>query len=148
MEDLKKTIRRNKHLGMWAVEKLRLTGGGAEAISDVPAVGTIDLSAATCSVKFARTSTLRACPIARKDPMRLDELMLQAGKANARIARRFSRCRSSSARAILRRDDAGFDFPYNSAGCETASVCIAVSPASRLISAPAQYRAYSMDERT
>jgi hypothetical protein len=60
MDDLKKSIRRNKHLGMWPAEKLRLRGGGAEANSDAPAVGTIDLSAATCSAKFAGTSTLRA----------------------------------------------------------------------------------------
>jgi len=59
-DDWKKTIRRNKLLGMWAAEKLGITGRDAEAYSDALAVGTLDPSAATCSAKFARTSTLRA----------------------------------------------------------------------------------------
>jgi hypothetical protein len=41
-DDVKKTIRRNKLLGMWAAEKLGLVGGDAEAYSDALAVGTID----------------------------------------------------------------------------------------------------------
>ena len=47
-DDWKKTIHRNKLLGMWAAEKLGITGRDAEAYW------------ATCSAKFARTSTLRA----------------------------------------------------------------------------------------
>jgi hypothetical protein len=42
MDDLKKTIRRNKLLGMWAAEKLGITGREAEAYSDILAVGTLD----------------------------------------------------------------------------------------------------------
>jgi hypothetical protein len=41
-DDLKKTIRRNKLLGMWAAEKLGITGADAEAYSDAFAVGTLD----------------------------------------------------------------------------------------------------------
>jgi hypothetical protein len=41
-DEVKTTIRRNKLLGMWAAEKLGLTGGEAEAYSDAMAVGTID----------------------------------------------------------------------------------------------------------
>ncbi len=41
-DDLKKTIRRNKLLGMWAAEKLGITGPEAEAYSDALAMGTLD----------------------------------------------------------------------------------------------------------
>src|SRR6516225_6889455 len=41
-DDLKKTIRFNKLLGMWAAEKLRLTGRDVDAYSDALAVGTLD----------------------------------------------------------------------------------------------------------
>ena len=42
IDELKKTIRRNKFLGMWAAEKLGLVGQDAEAYSDALAVGTLD----------------------------------------------------------------------------------------------------------
>jgi len=42
-DDWKKTIHRNKLLGMWAAEKLGITGRDAEAYSDALAVGTLDL---------------------------------------------------------------------------------------------------------
>jgi hypothetical protein len=42
LDDLKRTIRRNKLLGMWAAEKLGLTGADAEAYSNDLAVGTVD----------------------------------------------------------------------------------------------------------
>jgi hypothetical protein len=41
-EDWKKTVRLNKLLGMWAAEKLGMTGPEAEAYSDALAVGTLD----------------------------------------------------------------------------------------------------------
>jgi hypothetical protein len=41
-DDVKQTIRRNKLLGMWAAEKLGITGQDAEAYSDALAVGTLD----------------------------------------------------------------------------------------------------------
>jgi hypothetical protein len=41
-DDWKKTIRLNKILGMWAAEKLGITGRDAEAYSDALAVGTLD----------------------------------------------------------------------------------------------------------
>jgi hypothetical protein len=40
--DWKKTVRLNKLLGMWAAEKLGITGREAEAYSDALAVGTLD----------------------------------------------------------------------------------------------------------
>jgi len=42
LDELKRTIRRNKLLGMWAAEKLGLTGADAEAYSNALAVGTLD----------------------------------------------------------------------------------------------------------
>ncbi|MGO8923952.1 MAG: ATPase inhibitor subunit zeta [Xanthobacteraceae bacterium] len=41
-DDWKKTVRLNKLLGMWAAEKLGITGVDAEAYSDALAVGTLD----------------------------------------------------------------------------------------------------------
>jgi hypothetical protein len=41
-DDWKKTVRLNKLLGMWAAEKLGITGREAEAYSDALAVGTLD----------------------------------------------------------------------------------------------------------
>ncbi|MFL6305723.1 MAG: ATPase inhibitor subunit zeta [Candidatus Sulfotelmatobacter sp.] len=41
-DELRKTIRRNKMLGIWAAQKLGLTGADAEGYSDALAVGTID----------------------------------------------------------------------------------------------------------
>ena len=41
-EDWRKTVRLNKLLGMWAAEKLGMTGPEAQAYSDALAVGTLD----------------------------------------------------------------------------------------------------------
>lgn len=41
-DDLKQMIRRNKLLGMWAAEKLGITGGDAVAYSDSLALATLD----------------------------------------------------------------------------------------------------------
>src|SRR5262244_443617 len=41
-DDLRKTIRRNKLLGVWAAEKLGLVGADADAYSDALAMDTID----------------------------------------------------------------------------------------------------------
>ena len=41
-DDLKKTIRRNKLLGMWAAEKLGLAGADAESYSHALAMDTMD----------------------------------------------------------------------------------------------------------
>src|SRR6516162_8908452 len=41
-DDWKKTVHRNKLLGMWAAEKLGITGQDGEDYSDTLAVGTLD----------------------------------------------------------------------------------------------------------
>ena len=60
--DWKKTVRRNKLLGMWAAEKLGIKGSDAAAYADALAAR-LTPSAATCSVEFARTSMPRRHPI-------------------------------------------------------------------------------------
>src|SRR5215468_11983905 len=42
LDELKRIIRRNKLLGMWAAKKLALASAEAEAYSDALAVGTLD----------------------------------------------------------------------------------------------------------
>jgi len=44
LDDLKTMVRRNKLLGMWAAEKLGLTGRDAKAYGDALAVGTLECS--------------------------------------------------------------------------------------------------------
>jgi hypothetical protein len=58
-EDWRKTVRLNKLLGMWAAEKLGMTGPEAEAYSDALAVGTLDPERSDVLSKV-RTLTLRA----------------------------------------------------------------------------------------
>ena len=41
-DELKKMIRRNMHLGLWAAEKLGLTGEDADAYAKALAVGTLE----------------------------------------------------------------------------------------------------------
>jgi hypothetical protein len=60
LDDLKRTIRRNKLLGMWAAEKLGITGRDADAYSDALAVGTLDPESSDVLSKIRRTSTPRA----------------------------------------------------------------------------------------
>jgi hypothetical protein len=54
MDDLKKTIRRNKLLGMWAAEKLRLVGRDADAYADALALGTLDPESSDVLSKIRR----------------------------------------------------------------------------------------------
>jgi hypothetical protein len=81
MDDLKKTIRRNKLLGMWAAEKLGLTGGDAETYSDALAVGTLDPERSDVFSKIRKD--FDAAGVVQSDEQILsvmNELMLQAGK--------------------------------------------------------------------
>jgi hypothetical protein len=79
-DDVKRTIRRNKLLGMWAAEKLGLVGEDAEAYSDTLAVGTIDPE---CSDVFSKIrKDFDAAGVVQSDEQILDvmnELILQAG---------------------------------------------------------------------
>jgi hypothetical protein len=79
-DDLKKTIRRNKLLGMWAAEKLRITGRDAEAYSDALAVGTLDAESSDVFTKIRKD--FDAAGVVQSDEQILramNEFTLQAG---------------------------------------------------------------------
>jgi hypothetical protein len=75
MTDWKQAVRRNKMLGLWAAEKLRITGQDAEAYSDALAVGTLDPEASDVLSK------------------------IRSRQSNAGNARRSVRCFDRSSRA-------------------------------------------------
>lgn len=80
LDDLKRTIRRNKLLGMWAAEKLGITGRDADAYSDALAVGTLDPESSDVLSKIRKD--FNAAGVVQSDEQILhvmNELMLQAG---------------------------------------------------------------------
>jgi hypothetical protein len=77
---LKMRIRRNKLLGMWAAEKLGITGAEAEAYSDALAVGTLDLQPSDVLTRIRKD--FDAAGVVQSDEQIqhvMNELMLQAG---------------------------------------------------------------------
>ena len=79
-DDVKQTIRRNKLLGMWAAEKLGMTGPDAEAYSDALAVGTLDPDHSDVFSKIRKD--FDAAGVVQSDEQILlvmKELMFQAG---------------------------------------------------------------------
>ena len=89
-DDWKKTIHRNKLLGMWAAEKLGITGRDAEAYSDALAVGTLDLERSDVLSKIRKD--FDAAGVVQSDEQILrvmNEFTLQAGigRSNSRIGR-------------------------------------------------------------
>lgn len=80
LDDLKRTIRRNKLFGMWAAEKLGITGRDADAYSDALAVGTLDPESSDVLSKIRKD--FNAAGVVQSDEQILhvmNELMLQAG---------------------------------------------------------------------
>ena len=80
LDDLKRTIRRNKLLGMWVAEKLGITGRDADAYSDALAVGTLDPESSDVLSKIRKD--FNASGVVQSDEQILhvmNELMLQAG---------------------------------------------------------------------
>lgn len=79
-DDWKKTVRRNKLLGMWAAGKMGMTGRDAEAYSDALAVGTLDPE---CSDVFSKIrGDFDVAGVVQSDEQILrvmNELTLQAG---------------------------------------------------------------------
>jgi len=96
-DDLKKTIRFNKLLGMWAAEKLRLTGRDVDAYSDALAVGTLDPERSDVFSKIRKD--FERGPIGRADPTRNERAHAPSREPNASNARRYPRCRSGNAHA-------------------------------------------------
>src|SRR6201987_4788496 len=79
-DDWKKTVHRNKLLGMWAAEKLGITGKDAEDYSDALAVGTLDPERSDVLSKIRKD--FDAAGVVQSDEQILrvmNELMLQAG---------------------------------------------------------------------
>ena len=79
-EDWKKTVRLNKLLGLWAAEKLEITGRDAEAYSDALAVGTLDPERSDVFSKIRKD--FDAAGVLQSDEQILrvmNELTLQAG---------------------------------------------------------------------
>jgi hypothetical protein len=80
LRGLKKTVRLNKLLGMWAAEKLGITGRDAEAYSDALAVGTLDPEGSDVFSKIRKD--FDAAGVVQSDEQILhvmNELTLQAG---------------------------------------------------------------------
>ena len=79
-DDLKRTVRRNKLLGMWAAEKLGITGRSAEVYSDALAVSTLDPESSDVFSKIRQD--FDGAGVLQSDEQILsvmNELMLQAG---------------------------------------------------------------------
>jgi hypothetical protein len=79
-DDWKKTVRRNKLLGMWAAEKLAITGRDAEAYSDALALDTLDPERSNVLSKIRKD--FDAAEVVQSDEQIvrvMNELMLQAG---------------------------------------------------------------------
>jgi hypothetical protein len=79
-DELKRAIRRNKLLGMWAAEKLGLTGDAAKTYSDDFAVGTLDFE--TSDVLTRIRKDFAAAGVVQSDDQILsvmNELTLRAG---------------------------------------------------------------------
>jgi len=106
-DDWKKTVHRNKLLGMWAAEKLGITGQDAEDYSDTLAVGTLDPERSDVLSKIRKD--FDAAGVVQSDEQILrvmNELMLQAGNLMPRAET--LRCFDSTARAQTRRNEQTF----------------------------------------
>lgn len=78
--DWKKMVRRNKLLGMWAAEKLGMTGRDAEAYSDAIAVDTLDPERSDVLSKVRKDFDAAGVIQSDEQIVRvMSELMLQAG---------------------------------------------------------------------
>lgn len=79
-DDWKKTVRLNKLLGMWAAEKLRMTGQVAEAYSDALAVGTLDPECSDVFSKIRKDFDVAGVVQSDEQILRvMNELTLEAG---------------------------------------------------------------------
>ncbi|HEY7299284.1 MAG TPA: ATPase inhibitor subunit zeta [Xanthobacteraceae bacterium] len=79
-DDLKKTIRRNKLLGIWAAEKLGIKGRDAQDYSDALAVGTLDPERSDVFSKIRKDFDAAGVVLSDEQILSvMNELMLQAG---------------------------------------------------------------------
>jgi len=83
-DDWKKTVRLNKLLGMWAAEKLGITGREAEAYSDALAVGTLDPARSDVLGKIRKDFDAAGVVQSDEQIIRvMNDLTLQAGNQRA-----------------------------------------------------------------
>src|SRR5499425_2677222 len=79
-DDWKKAVHRNKLLGLWAAEKLGITGQDAENYSDALAVGTLDPERSDVLSKIRKDFDAAGVVQSDEQMLRvLNELTLQAG---------------------------------------------------------------------
>ena len=79
-DDRRKTVRLNKLLGLWAAEKLGITGRDAEAYSDALAVGTLNPERTDVLGKIRKDFDAAGVVQSDEQMLRvLNELTLQAG---------------------------------------------------------------------
>jgi hypothetical protein len=79
-DDWRKTVRLNKLLGLWAAEKLGITGRDAEAYSDALAVGTLNPERTDVLGKIRKDFDAAGVVQSDEQMLRvLNELTLQAG---------------------------------------------------------------------
>jgi hypothetical protein len=80
-DDLRKAIRRNKLLGMWAAEKLGLAGAEAAAYSDALAMDTIDPESSDVYRKLRQDFDAAGVVQSREQILAvMNELLLKAGR--------------------------------------------------------------------
>jgi len=79
-DDWRKTVRLNELLGLWAAEKLGITGRDAEAYSDALAVGTLNPERTDVLGKIRKDFDAAGVVQSDEQMLRvLNELTLQAG---------------------------------------------------------------------
>jgi hypothetical protein len=79
-DDWKKTVHRNKLLGLWAADKLGMTGQAAEDYSDALAVGTLDPERSDVLSKIRKDFDAAGVVHSDEQILRvMSDLMLQAG---------------------------------------------------------------------
>ena len=80
-DDLKRTIRFNKLLGMWAGEKLGLAGRDAEAYAEALAVGTLDPERSDVFGRIRKDFDAKGVVQSDEQLLRvMNELMLEAAR--------------------------------------------------------------------
>jgi len=81
LDELKRTVRRNKLLGMWAAAKLGLAGAAADAYADTLAVDTLDPALNDAFGKIRKDFDAAGVSQSDDEILRvMDEFMLQAAK--------------------------------------------------------------------
>jgi hypothetical protein len=105
-DDWKKTVHRNKLLGLWAAEKLGITGQDAEDYSDALAAGTLDPERSDVLSKIRKDfDAAGVVQSGRADPTRHERTHAPSREPNAGNARRRVGCFDSTARAQTRRNE-------------------------------------------